>query len=108
MIVTKSVDGAITEGENVVLSCSSDANPPSSTFTWIKDDDILPGEVQQALQLTEITRGQAGYYRCRADNNVGTPSTSEKVDVIVHCKYILFVIFIVISRFLCNRELPTI
>ena len=72
----------ITEGGNVTLSCNV-SGIPSPMVSWIKVDG---GERfdESDLVFTNISRTQAGEYRCEASNQCG--NASETATIEVQCK----------------------
>ncbi|XP_038065701.1 tyrosine-protein kinase receptor TYRO3-like isoform X1 [Patiria miniata] len=82
--VTRSSDTPVTEGGNITLTCSVDANPRPSDITWKKRDSSeafssVYNDVTSTLTLSNIRREQAGYYMCRANNGVPTSNPSDDV-----------------------------
>lgn len=86
------------ENEPLIISLKADGNPPNIAYTWTKDG--LP--IAQAssssgmeriisdgpvLNITRLSRHDAGTYSCEALNSQGTAITH--VNVTVQCKYIL-------------------
>ncbi|XP_021352851.1 hemicentin-2-like [Mizuhopecten yessoensis] len=70
------------EGQTLpTVTCSSDCNP-ICTYSWTKDRQ--PHTTGSDLQLTNITPGQTGVYRCTASNRYGSQTSS---DVTVTVKY---------------------
>ncbi|XP_038062925.1 uncharacterized protein LOC119733421 [Patiria miniata] len=84
--------GQIIEGDDVILSCGADANPkPTNFIAWEKvgSPDSLPSfyrDGTSTLTLSNISREQAGTYRCSGDNGVPPVVYSNQVDVIVRYK----------------------
>ena len=68
------------EGNNVELYCNVAAGIPETTVLWTK---IATGEHIKGnpLNITNITRAQAGEYRCTANNTCGVASTVVDIDV---------------------------
>ena len=75
-------DKNITEGGNLTLTCKA-SGTPSPTVSWIK---VSSGQRNDGnvLQLTNISRSQAGDYRCEASNECG--NSSEPVNIDVQCE----------------------
>ncbi|XP_022108967.1 hemicentin-1-like [Acanthaster planci] len=79
----------VEEGDDVILSCSADANPmPQDFITWEKvgSPDSLPSVYRDGasfLTLSSISRDQAGSYRCQGNNGIPPIVYSSSVDVIV-------------------------
>ena len=63
------------------LNCSAKGKPkPRITWTRLTDNSNV------TMPLNNISRHDAGDYRCTAENGVGTPST-RGVTIDVRCKY---------------------
>ncbi|XP_062398970.1 B-cell receptor CD22-like [Sardina pilchardus] len=78
-----SPSGNMTEGSSVNFTCSSDANPPVSNYTWYKssgNETILRGTGPH-LKLT-LASGDGGVYHCQALNEMGSQN-STGVEVIL-------------------------
>ncbi|XP_062390036.1 B-cell receptor CD22-like [Sardina pilchardus] len=78
-----SPSGNMTEGSSVNFTCSSDANPPVSDYTWYKssgNETVLRGTGPH-LKLT-LASGDGGVYHCQALNEVGSQN-STGVEVII-------------------------
>ena len=72
-----SPSGEVEEGQSVVLSCRSQANPPAHTYTWYKKrgpESVLK-MVAEELNLT-LTSSDEGLYHCEAHNEVGSQNSS--------------------------------
>ena len=78
------------EGGNVTVSCNASGTPPLMV-SWIKVDG---GERFNGseLVLTNISRSQAGEYRCEASNECGNASQTARIEV--PCKYHFLVLLI--------------
>ena len=74
------------EGENFKVYCNM-TGFPEPTVIWknVKSGNLTEGNW---LNITNITRAQAGEYRCIANNTCGNESTV--VDIDVQCKKIYF------------------
>ncbi|XP_058241395.1 uncharacterized protein LOC131350187 [Hemibagrus wyckioides] len=77
--------GDTVEGASVTLSCSSDANPPVSNYTWFKKsaaaDTLLT--TGQNYSISNISSQDSGLYYCTADNQLGHhTSTPTHLDVL--------------------------
>jgi len=70
---------AVTEGNNVNLTCDA-SGIPLPTVSWIK---VGGGQRTHSdvLVLTNISRSEAGEYRCEASNECGNASESASIDV---------------------------
>jgi len=73
----------VKEGDNVEVYCNVTAGIPDPTVMWTK---IMTGEHIKGnpLNIANISRAQAGEYRCTANNTCGVDSTV--VDIDVQCK----------------------
>ena len=72
-----------TEGDNVTLSCNASGIPPPMV-SWFKADGQRID--QSELVLRNISRSEAGEYRCEASNECGNASETATIDV--QCKLI--------------------
>ena len=72
----------ITEGGNLILYCNASGTPPP-VVSWarIRSGQQFNGSL---LQLTNVSRNQAGDYRCEASNECGTKSSTARI--YVKCK----------------------
>ena len=89
--VSLSPSGNIVEGDSVTLTCSSDANPPATTYTWFKMKRAETFRMEGSgwrNQITNISSEFSGHYHCEAKNDIGA-SNSSAVLVDVHCGYYL-------------------
>uniref|UniRef100_A0A673BH86 Ig-like domain-containing protein n=1 Tax=Sphaeramia orbicularis TaxID=375764 RepID=A0A673BH86_9TELE len=85
--VSVSPSGHIVEGSSVTLTCTSDANPPVTKYTWYKRGKNQPhsrGEGQQFV-LSSIISSDSGSYSCVAENSLGL-KFSEYVYIDVKCE----------------------
>ena len=83
-IVTQEGNKTPDEGENVLVYCNV-TGIPETTVMWknVKTGEIIEGNL---LNITNITRAQAGEYKCTANNTCGVDSTMANIDV--QCKKI--------------------
>ncbi|XP_058865066.1 B-cell receptor CD22-like [Acipenser ruthenus] len=70
--------GGIAEGSSVTLTCTSNANPPVSSYTWFRRDGNGDEEKarQQHLNFSSITSSDSGDYYCEANNTLGVQNSS--------------------------------
>ena len=66
----------------MTLSCNA-SGMPSPMVSWIKVDDHTRTDSSE-LVLANITRSDAGEYRCEASNGCG--NASETARIFVQCK----------------------
>ena len=73
----------VTEGGNVEVFCNVTAGIPDPNVVWTNgtSGEHIEGN---PLNITSITRAQAGEYRCTANNTCGEASTV--MNIIVQCK----------------------
>lgn len=83
------------ENEPLIVSLKADGNPTNIAFTWTKDGlpitqvssstgmerIVSDGPV---LNITKLSRHDAGTYSCEALNSQGSAMTS--INITVHCK----------------------
>ena len=70
------------EGENRTLTCNVSGSPmPTVTWTEVSSSSQSKGVV---LHLTNISRNNAGEYKCEATNDCGNSSASTFLTVL--CK----------------------
>lgn len=83
------------EGESLQVAMLANANPISIAYTWTKDGlPILASgngverivSEGPILNITKLTRNDAGIYTCEAVNSQG--SAMINISVIVECKFI--------------------
>ncbi|XP_058864810.1 vascular cell adhesion protein 1-like [Acipenser ruthenus] len=87
--------GEIHEGDHVTLSCSSNANPAVSRYTWfkVKGDNINEKSAEQYLTFTDINPSDSGLYYCEARNEHGAEnSTGVQLNVAYSPKNTLVII----------------
>ena len=75
-------DQFVVEHRNTSLICKASGTPQPTAF-WIK---VASGQRTNSsvLKFTNITRSEAGKYRCEASNDCG--SAVEAVNVTVQCE----------------------
>ena len=71
----------------MTLSCNASGTPPV-VVSWIKVDSQVHFNTSD-LVLTNISRSEAGEYRCEASNECGNASETAAIEV--QCKYQLTV-----------------
>ncbi|MGH0179318.1 UNVERIFIED_CONTAM: hypothetical protein FKN15_018750 [Acipenser sinensis] len=89
--VSVSPPGEIVPGIPVTLTCSSNANPPVSSYTWFKTsrNHVVKSGPEQSLIFENISLHDSGEYYCESINEIGR-SVSLVVPLTVNCKYCLF------------------
>uniref|UniRef100_A0A673BEJ4 Ig-like domain-containing protein n=1 Tax=Sphaeramia orbicularis TaxID=375764 RepID=A0A673BEJ4_9TELE len=91
--VSVSPSGQIVEGSSVTLTCTSDANPPVTKYTWYKEDEDSPKASGQNFTITDFRSEHSGNYYCEAQNSRGRQnSTSHLVTVSGRTTFIMNII----------------
>jgi len=82
------------EGTDVEVYCNVTGIPdPAIIWKNVKSGEIIEGNL---LNITNITRAQAGEYKCTANNTCGVDSTMVNIDVL--CKKITITLFMFLYR----------
>ncbi len=71
-------------GSYVVVTCTTDCNPPCD-IQWERDGDVESGD--GVLMISDIQREHEGLYSCVATNTRNNNQESEDLEIIVQCKY---------------------
>ncbi|XP_068384581.1 B-cell receptor CD22 isoform X3 [Eschrichtius robustus] len=61
----------LVEGRKAVLTCESDANPPTSHYTWFDWNNQDLRHYDQTLRLDPVTLQHSGAYWCQGTNRLG-------------------------------------
>ncbi|XP_022616733.1 myelin-associated glycoprotein-like isoform X2 [Seriola dumerili] len=70
---TLSTSGPVSEGRTVIFTCSSDANPPVSRYSWHRDNrGILTRMGQGETLVLQVSQEDSGVYLCEAQNSRGS------------------------------------
>ncbi|GAA6086934.1 hemicentin-1-like [Tachysurus ichikawai] len=67
--VSISTSGEIVEDSSVILTCSSDANPPVQSYDWFKGKTSVGNE--KNYSISKISSDDSGEYKCKCSNEVG-------------------------------------
>ena len=77
-----SSSNTVNEGNFFNVTCQASGNPSPTNYSWInKDGQLFRGSV---LNFINISRAEAGQYRCVVGNRCGKDGKSTTVNV--HCK----------------------
>ena len=68
-------------GRKVVFISSVEGTAPF-TYAWYKDGVILPNETQSTLTIDSVSAANAGTYKVRISNSVGSMDSNEIAIVI--------------------------
>ncbi|XP_029987272.1 B-cell receptor CD22-like [Sphaeramia orbicularis] len=91
--VSVSPSGQIVQGSSVTLTCTSDANPPVTKYTWYKEDEDSPKASGHNFTITDFRSEHSGNYYCEAQNSRGRQnSTSHLITVSGETKFILNIV----------------
>uniref|UniRef100_A0A673B4E3 Ig-like domain-containing protein n=1 Tax=Sphaeramia orbicularis TaxID=375764 RepID=A0A673B4E3_9TELE len=71
----------IMEGSSVTLSCSSDANPPVTKYTWYKENEDSPSASGQNFTISDVRSEHSGNYYCEAQNSRGRQTSTLNLTV---------------------------
>ncbi|KXJ15491.1 B-cell receptor CD22 [Exaiptasia diaphana] len=78
----------LNEKESFNLICNASSNPPGE-YSWSFNGNVLDGETDKVLAKRDISRDDAGEYRCTVTNNVGSGASNisvVKVRYLEECK----------------------
>ena len=88
LTVGQTKNKTVHEGDNAELYCNISGIPdPTVIWTKVLDGDYN-AEEGKLLNITNITRAQAGKYKCNANNTCGEESLVAYIDV--QCKNFIF------------------
>ena len=81
--VTLTESGALTEGQNYMLTCeTSGGGSMAYAYLWLKDGSVVPGQNSSTYLFTPLLVDDSGQYSCLV--SVGSMNvTSEDVDITV-------------------------
>ena len=83
-------DTLANEADEVKLFCNSTGNPrPNITWTFLNGSNSRNLPTGETLILSNVTRNQAGTYKCTTANGVMVPNTAN-VQIAINCKYNIF------------------
>ncbi|XP_005596211.3 B-cell receptor CD22 isoform X1 [Equus caballus] len=69
------------EGNSVVLTCTSLANPPPTNYTWYHNEMEVPGRTNKTFHIPEVLLGHAGTYSCFAENRLGPGQVGQEAEL---------------------------
>ena len=88
------------EGSPVIIACEA-SGKPLPDVAWIRNGVLeSSGKKTAFLKFDNINRTDAGQYTCQANNSVEV--TSMNTIIVVHCKYVLTLIFYFWIYFICS------
>ncbi|XP_038579904.1 sialoadhesin isoform X2 [Micropterus salmoides] len=72
-VATLSTSGPVSEGRTVVFTCSSDANPPVSLYTWYRaDTGKFKKKGEGEILVLQVSQKDSGVYLCEAQSQRGS------------------------------------
>lgn len=80
------------------MICDSYSNPEVLGIEWYKDGKIFK-ENSYMIHFENVSREDAGSYQCRLQNHIGRGSHAVLVQV--HCKRLIWYLFLKSSLFRC-------
>ncbi|XP_030016394.1 Fc receptor-like protein 5 [Sphaeramia orbicularis] len=80
--VSVSPSGQIVQGSSVTLTCTSDANPPVTKYTWYKEDEDSPKASGQNFTIIDFKSEHSGNYYCEAQNSRGRQNSTSHLIVL--------------------------
>ena len=97
----------VVEGNNITLSCNASGKPePSVSWTRVGQSGQSLSQ-SSTLTITNVSRPGTPHdliqYQCEASNGVGNHAAAI-VNVTVHCKYALFILFSLVLVFLATNN----
>ncbi|XP_012918175.1 B-cell receptor CD22 isoform X3 [Mustela putorius furo] len=69
------------EGDQVVMTCMSLANPPPTNYTWYHNGVAVPGRTSKIFQIPAVLLSQAGKYSCMAENRLGSSQIGQETEL---------------------------
>ncbi|XP_059237732.1 B-cell receptor CD22 isoform X1 [Mustela nigripes] len=69
------------EGDQVVMTCMSLANPPPTNYTWYYNGVAVPGRTSKIFQIPAVLLSQAGKYSCMAENRLGSSQIGQETEL---------------------------
>lgn len=63
-------------GSSVKLTCIAEGHPTPS-LEWYKDGELIPGETQPFLFISEVLPDDRGNYFCKATNSKGVNESGQ-------------------------------
>lgn len=82
-----SQDSEVNEGTYMTFTCNvMKSRPEPHTYSWYKDEKLIPERQQKVWSVQEIQPDDRGSYKCEATNTAGT-GTSQTHEINVRCKF---------------------
>ncbi|KAM9490101.1 B-cell receptor CD22-like isoform 2-T5 [Salvelinus alpinus] len=74
--VSVSPSRGIVEGSSVILTCSSDANPPVDKYTWYFQNETFLNGFGEIYNISNFQSKNNGHYHCEAWNGRGSRNST--------------------------------
>lgn len=74
---------AVTEGSSIQVNVSAQGNPDTVTYLWRRGDEVVKAD--SFLNISSVTRDQAGTYTVEATNSQGTVAANLTLNI--KCEY---------------------
>ncbi|XP_072022565.1 uncharacterized protein [Amphiura filiformis] len=81
--ITKSTDDPVVENSYVYMVCSAAGNPQPNIFAWEQDNKITD-HTTNTVVYDNVSRDNAGYYTCIANNGLSPDGRSEDTPLVIH------------------------
>ncbi|XP_025710226.1 B-cell receptor CD22 isoform X6 [Callorhinus ursinus] len=69
------------EGNQVEMTCMSQANPPPTNYTWYHNELEVPGRTNKTFHIPEVLLSHAGQYSCLAENRLGAGPIGQETEL---------------------------
>ncbi|KAM3968931.1 irregular chiasm C-roughest protein-like [Aphomia sociella] len=88
MFLKSAVNGRFPEGNDVIIACEGEANPPNVTYKWYINDKFVAANTTE-LRIYNITKKYHDYIvKCDVHNDVGTTEESHVLEITYAPKFI--------------------
>ena len=72
-------------GQSYILSCSCQNVNQAVTYTWMKNNALISGEIEPTFTLSQLTLSDAGRYSCSIELNSVVYKSS--IDITIQSKF---------------------
>uniref|UniRef100_A0A665U4G4 Si:ch211-171h4.5 n=1 Tax=Echeneis naucrates TaxID=173247 RepID=A0A665U4G4_ECHNA len=97
------VSGPVPEGRSVILTCTSDANPAVSSYTWYRQQGSLTVKGSGATLVLQVGLEDSGAYLCKAQSSLGCGDTLVALYGICGAVLVLFFLTVVVDLYKYQR-----
>lgn len=95
-----SIDGTskLKLGLTLQLECITEAYPVANNYSWYfkpehEQQFLCLSNTDKVYRIEKVAVHNAGLYKCSAENAIGFGTNSTELNVLVSCKYSLFVFY---------------